>query len=155
MLNKRFAVSALTALVALTLAAAPVAANGRPLKAEMTGANVVPVPGDTDGSGTARLRLNQGRHRICYRIEVTGIVLDATAAHIHEGAAGVVGVVPVVDLGALDAEGSAQGCVTGVERKLIKAIRKHPAQFYVDVHTTEFPDGAVRGQLGRWAPGKP
>ena len=31
--------------------------------------------------------------------------------------------------------------------QLIQEIRSQPANYYVDVHTTEFPDGALRGQL--------
>ena len=146
----RIVTSALTALVVLSLAA-PVAAKGRPLHTEMNGANAVP-PADPDGSGTARLRLNQGRHRICYSIEVADITLPATAAHIHPGAPGEANP-PVVTLGAPDLTGVATGCVTGVERSLIKAIRKHPADYYVNVHNSDFPDGAIRGQLGKWAPG--
>ena len=120
----------------------------------MIGANEVPGPGDPDGSGVARLRLNSGRHRICFHIEVSGITLPATAAHIHPGAAGEANP-PVVTLGTPDATGVADGCVTGVARSLIKAIRKHPADYYVNVHNADFPDGAVRGQLTRWAPGRP
>ena len=55
----RIVASALTALVVLSLAAAPVAAKGRPLRTDMIGANEVPGPGDPDGTGTARLRLNR------------------------------------------------------------------------------------------------
>ncbi len=29
----------------------------------------------------------------------------------------------------------------------IKAIRTHPGQYYVNVHTADYPAGAVRGQL--------
>ena len=69
----RKSMMASVALLAVAIVASPVAANGRPLKAEMTGANEFPGPGDLDGTGTARLRLNQGRHRICYSIEVSDI----------------------------------------------------------------------------------
>jgi hypothetical protein len=152
-MKARIAPLALTIAACLAVALAPIAsANGRPLKATMDGASEVPGPGDTDGTGTAKLRLNQGRHRICYRIEVADITLPATLAHIHPGAVGEANP-PVVDLGAPDETGVAEGCVTGVERALIKDIRKHPAQYYVNVHTTDVPDGAIRGQLGKWAPG--
>jgi hypothetical protein len=40
------------------------------------------------------------------------------------------------------------GCVSA-NRDLIKEIRKNPEQFYFNVHTGEFPGGAVRGQLGK------
>jgi hypothetical protein len=36
-----------------------------------------------------------------------------------------------------------------VNAELIKAIRKDPTAYYVNVHSTpNFPGGAVRGQLG-------
>jgi CHRD domain len=142
----------LIALIALSVIAAPATvANGRPLKAELTGANEVPGPGDPDGSGVARLRLNQGRHRICYRISVADIALPVTAAHIHEGAEGVAGP-PVVTFGAF-VDGTADGCVT-VPRAIVKAIRKNRSDYYVNVHNDEFPDGAIRGQLTKLAPGR-
>ena len=58
-------------------------------------------PGDPDGSGGEHLRLNSGKHRICFTIEVADIALPATAAHIHPGAVGEANP-PVVDLGAPD-----------------------------------------------------
>ena len=150
-------------LVGLTLAlvAAPIVSaappsgvqSGRPLAAQLTGAAEVPGPGDPDGTGVASLRLNQGQQTICYRITVTGIVLPAAAAHIHVAPAGVAGPV-VVTLGAPAANGIAEGCVTGVDASLIKAIRKDPASYYVNVHNGVYPAGAVRGQLTTWAPGQ-
>jgi hypothetical protein len=147
-------------LVGLTLAvvAAPIVSaappngvhSGRPLAATLTGAAEVPGPGDADGTGVAQLRLNQGQGTICYRLSVSGIE-PATAAHIHVGAAGVAGG-PVVTLNP-PTNGSSDGCVT-VDRALIKAIRKEPGNYYVNVHNAAFPAGAVRGQLGRWAPGQ-
>ncbi len=155
MSRTRLLLGVMATMLALSLVAAPAAmAKGRPLAADLSGAAEVPGPGDADGAGTARLRLNQGRHRICYRIEVSDITLPATAAHIHAGDASVAGPV-VVTLDPPDETGISTGCVTGVERALIKAIRKHPADYYVNVHTADFAAGAVRGQLSRWAPGRP
>jgi hypothetical protein len=143
-------------LVGLTLAvvAAPIVSaappagvhSGRPLAAQLTGAAEVPGPGDPDGSGVAQLRLNQGQGTICYRLTVSAIA-PATAAHIHVAPVGVAG--PVV----VPLDPPTSGCVS-VDRDLIKAIRKDPGNYYVNVHTGEFLDGAVRGQLGRWAPGR-
>jgi len=60
----------------------------------------------------------------------------------------------VVTLGTPAANGIAEGCVTGVDASLIKAIRKDPASYYVNVHNSVYPGGAMRGQLANWAPGQ-
>lgn len=120
--------------------------TGRKLATALTGAAEVPGPGDTDGTGTATIRLNQGKNQICYEITVSNIAA-ATGAHIHEGAAGASGDV-VVALTAPDATGTSTGCVDATA-ELIKRIRQSPELFYVNVHNAEFPNGAVRGQLGK------
>ncbi len=106
----------------------------------------MPGPGDPDGAGTATLRLRVGQGQICHTLSVSNITLPAAAAHIHSGAAGVAGPV-VVTLVTPDADGNVQGCVA-VDRALVKQILMNPAGFYVNVHTSDFPAGAVRGQLG-------
>lgn len=136
-------------LVALTvLALASVAADGgRRFTTELTGAAEVPGPGDPDGSGTAMLRLNPGQGEVCFELSVSNIGLPATGAHIHVGTADVAGPV-VVPLIAPDESGTSSGCVSA-DRDLILAIIQNPEGYYVNVHSTEFPAGAVRGQLSR------
>jgi len=66
------------------------------------------------------------------------------AAHIHSAPAGVNGpiVVPLVP----PTSGSSSDCAS-VDRDLVLAILQHPENYYVNVHTTEYPGGAIRGQL--------
>jgi CHRD domain-containing protein len=119
--------------------------GGRPLTATLTGAAEVPGPGDTNGTGTATLKLNQGRGKVCFVLTAKDITLPATGAHIHVGAAGVAGDV-VVPLIPPDASGISGGCVNA-SRATIKAIRKNPSNYYVNIHTSDFSAGAIRGQL--------
>jgi hypothetical protein len=132
-------------LVVMLALAAGVVAGGRPFTTSLTGAAEVPGPGDPDGSGTAKLTLNQGQREVCFQISVQDIAA-LTAAHIHEAPAGQAGPI-VVDL--FQGNPRPSGCVTGVGRALIKDIRQNPDEYYVNVHNEEFPDGAVRGQLSK------
>jgi len=119
--------------------------GGRPFPVPMTGAEEAPGPGDPDGSGTAFLTMNAGQEEVCWEITVADITLPATAAHIHIGAAGEPGP-PVVTLSAPDESARTSGCADA-DRELIEAIFEDPSGYYVNVHTTDFPGGAVRGQL--------
>lgn len=138
----------LMALLVLLVAVIPAAAEGRPLTATLTGTAVVPDPpgGDPLGMGAAQLTLNQGQGEVCFSISVSNVESPG-AAHIHEGAAGVPGGV-VVALTSSVSE-APEGCVSGVDAELIKAIRQNPANYYVQVHNAEFPAGVVRGQLSK------
>jgi hypothetical protein len=118
--------------------------GGTVLTATLTGSNEVPAA-DPDGSGTVTFHLLRGAAVICFAITVKNITLPAAAAHIHQGAAGVNGNV-VVPLKAPDASGSASGCVNST-RTLVAAILGNPSGYYANVHTTDYPAGAIRGQL--------
>jgi hypothetical protein len=121
--------------------------GGRRFKVMMTGAQEVPGPGDSDGSGIAVLRLNPGTEQVCFQLFVEDILLPASAAHIHEAPAGVAGPV-VVGLAAPDANGEASGCVSAPREQILEIIAE-PEEYYVNVHNSDFPGGAVRGQLSR------
>lgn len=112
----------------------------------LSGMNEVPGPGDTDGTGSAAVTLDMTNGQVCYNVSVQNVALPATGAHIHRGAAGESGPV-VVPFDALpDANGTAVSCVL-VDGALLQEIAANPAGFYVNIHTSEFPDGAVRGQV--------
>jgi hypothetical protein len=135
------------ALVLFVLSAVPVSAGGRPLEAFLTGAAEVPA-NDLKSTGTADITLNQGQGEVCFDIEVDfaegEVFAPITAAHIHVGVGGVNG--PVVVNFDVPNNGLS-GCVDGVEKDLVKAIRQNPSGYYVNVHNAEFPAGALRGQL--------
>jgi CHRD domain len=132
------------ALALLTCAHLAAAAETK-LKANLTGAAEVPGPGDNNGSGTAQVTLDSDKNEVCYDLSLTKLD-DATAAHIHEGAADKSGPVKVP----FDAPkgGSAKGCKTA-DAAVVKDIMANPASYYVNVHSTAHPNGAIRGQLSK------
>jgi hypothetical protein len=73
-----------------------------------------------------------------------------TAGHIHKGdteTAGPVKVTLFEDQQGLEGTGNYEGCVKKLKAKLLKKIAKAPEKFYVNLHTLDYPDGAIRGQL--------
>jgi CHRD domain len=131
------------AMIAGLGTAAPAQPGATQFSAALTGANEVPA-GDPDGAGTARVRVLGALNQVCVRLEVRGIS-RATAAHIHRGAAGVNGP-PVVNLDPPDNDGDEDDC-DRIGDALADEIQANPAGFYVNIHTADFPDGAIRGQL--------
>jgi hypothetical protein len=102
--------------------------------------------GDPNGRGTAIITIDSVRGTISYQIQVFGITLPATADHIHQGVVGKSGPIVVPFPTAPDASGLASGTVTA-DPALLQAIVANPAGYYVNVHTTNYPGGAIRGQL--------
>jgi CHRD domain-containing protein len=136
-------------IVALVATAVPAQAQGAGVRqASLTGAKEVPGPGDSDGVGRAAVIVHPRRGVLCFIISVDNITLPAAAAHVHVGPRTVAGPV-VVTLEAPDEHGVSAGCVREVARRLLRDIKQHPRRYYVNVHTSDFPDGAVRGQLHR------
>lgn len=129
-----------TAILLLLLALVPLAASAQSFSALLTGSAEVPGPGDSDGTGLAIVTISGTT--ITYTAFYQGIGAP-TLAHIHRGAAGVSNP-PVVDF---NVNTLVNGTVTGVSQALIDEIRANPSGFYVNVHTAEFPSGAIRGQL--------
>ena len=138
-------------VLAFAIAGAPAFADdgGRPFTTTLTGANEVPGPGDPDASGTASLTLNVGQGEVCFDLAWAAIDGTVVAAHIHAAQAGVAGpvVVPLFS-GGFAGTDSASACVSA-DRSLLLAIVQSPQNYYVNVHSTVFPAGAVRGQLSK------
>lgn len=158
------ALTAAAAGSALLVTAAPASAHdkdddrlrGRVLTAALSGANEVPA-GDPNGTGAGVVAIRASRGELCFRFDVQR-VSTVVGAHLHEAPAGTNGkiVVPLYanpmapSPGAPDvAKQSVASCLRGLDEDLLKEIRKNPADYYFNVHTTAFPGGAVRAQLSR------
>ena len=128
---------------ALIVGGPALAAGGtKVLTVKMTGKQEVPKASPT-GSGTAKITLDPGKGRICFRLTWSKIG-SPTASHIHQGAKGKSGNVVVSLFDNPPAKHS--GCVPA-KKSLIAAIQKKPGTYYVNIHTKKYPMGAIRGQL--------
>ncbi|MEV0036447.1 CHRD domain-containing protein [Streptomyces sp. NPDC050804] len=120
-------------------------------RAALSGDQEVPVAGgpavgDGDGSGEARVEVKGDRVTFSLRWEGIGA---PTLGHIHEGRAGANGDVrvPLFTSAMPNTVSAAAGAVELTDARLAARIRSNPAAFYVNLHSAEFPGGAVRGQL--------
>jgi hypothetical protein len=126
------------------------------------------IVGDPDGRGEVYMfGIDANRDTLCYSLQVKRIAeLDLApgsgrAAHIHAGKRGANG--PVVANLAWPQGGQSADCLDGINQPtrfvlantgfatpaaLIADILANPENYYVNVHNTEYPGGAIRGQLG-------
>lgn len=118
--------------------------GGRPISAALT-----PVAPNPVGAGTFVARSNIGQGRICWSLTVTGLA-DVTASHIHFGTGPNATQVAVPLALPTPFTGSATGCAD-VARALVKQLLVNPQDFYVNVHTTTYPSGAIKGTLKKGA----
>ncbi len=119
--------------------------SGLPFAATLSGANEVP-PAATTATGTATFAYNLHTQALTYTIQVADIS-NIVAAHIHRGATGVNG--PVAyglydGTGLFDPANPIRGVVTLSAADQVLLMNQG---LYVNVHTTEFPSGAIRGQI--------
>lgn len=113
--------------------------------ANLTGAQEV-GPGDPDGSAKARITIADDFDQVCWDVSDIRNIGPVTAAHIHFGPAGTNGP-PVFPLRKAN-EGTWTGCAAGAEWTQNR-LQGNPEAFYVNLHTAEYPNGAIRGQLRR------
>lgn len=150
-MNSRTALAAACAAGALalggcaTLEEAAVEALNTTYHANLTGAQEV-GGGDPDGSASAQVTIDDNFDQVCWSVTDIRNISPVTAAHIHVGVAGVNG--PPVFTLTRSNEGTWKGCREGAEWTQDR-IEGDPERFYVNLHTADYPNGAIRGQLRR------
>ena len=138
----------LTLLIVLAIALLTTAsAFGQTLGAVLTGSQETP-PNNTPGFGNATVTFDSTRTNITVTITVANLGSPINNFHIHEQVAGVAGgvVVDLIGLGGVFNNGTMTGTFP-IAADVAQRMLQNPNRFYVNVHTTQFPGGAIRGQL--------
>ena len=118
-----------------------------PYLAQLSSAKVLPASsGNSSGSGTAAVTfdaVDATTGEVCWDLAYSGIATP-TAVRIETATGTAVGVdfTPTANLGAT----SATGCVV-VLPAIVATILANPSNYYVNVITPGFANGAIRGQL--------
>jgi hypothetical protein len=145
--------------------------DSRTLREQLTGYNEDPLALSTTGKGKFRAHINGTEDEITYSLSYEGLEGSVTQAHIHLGGRAQSGGIsvflctnlgngpagtqacpaaPATVTGTLrpgDVIGPAgQGITAGQFDELVRAIRAGAT--YVNVHSTLYPGGEIRAQLG-------
>lgn len=127
-----------------TIVAGVPAANAESIafKADLKGSSEVP-PNDSAGTGTVEATFDTESKAFVWTIDYSGLTGDATAAHFHGPAAPDATAGPVVPI-----EGSLASPIKG-EATLDdqQATDLQAGMWYFNVHTAQYPDGELRGQV--------
>ncbi|MFD4477409.1 CHRD domain-containing protein [Streptomyces sp. NPDC058471] len=125
--------------------------GGALFAAGMNGANEVPVQGgpavgDKDGRALEFVKVKGDKVSVTVKWRGTA---KPTALHIHQGAKGANGGIKVdfTKLLAKSKHHRVTGTVKVDDAALLEQLKTDPNSFYANLHTAEFPGGAVRGQL--------
>ena len=104
-------------------------------------------PNDWGASGSAVLRWD-GENRICWELTIQDVPEgdEVIAAHVHEAPAGENGPV-VFPFEPPPVDGHSEDCFE-FDDSVLTAVFDDPASYYVNIHSREYRDGIVRGQLG-------
>ena len=99
--------------------------------------------GDMDGSGLVELRIDTEKRQVCYDFTLSSVATPLMA-HIHRGPALHNG--PSVVTLFTGPGGELANCLIWSHGRLAEIV-SNASNFYVSLSTTEYPDGALRGQL--------
>ena len=143
------------AVVAASMFAAVSSASAYSWSVTMTAAQQCAshLPCDTGASGTANIFTGSGPNQLCGTFSWTGIHGNVGFGHIHQAEYGKPeNLAFTINLfGPPTSLNGFQSGVTGctvVPATVQQEMARFPQEFMVTIHTTSFPGGAIRGQLG-------
>ncbi|MFH8487958.1 CHRD domain-containing protein [Streptomyces longisporoflavus] len=129
----------------------PSSTGGSVFAASMNGANEVPTPGgpavgDKDGQALEFVQVKGDKVAVTVKWRGTG---KPTGLHIHQGVKGTNGGIKIefTKLLGKSKGNRVTGTVKVADAALLEQLKTNPGSFYANLHTAEFPGGAVRGQL--------
>lgn len=140
-------VGAALALSLIALGAVPALASAQAISAEMSGAAVKNSQGgDVDGLAALHLTsIEASQGKLCFKASWTRLGA-VTGLFLYEGAQGATGKQVAKLLGPTRSS-SANGCTTGISATTLGKIEANPVAYFAAITTSEYPSGAVRGQL--------
>ena len=138
----RHAMAAGVVILAAMLPAGTGAQSGEMVAANLFGTEVEGGGAGEKASGDFNGLVDRSSGELCYFLEGFDIEGEVTGAHIHQGRSGKVG----EEVAALEMAEMDEACVT-LDPALVARILRKRDDFYVDIHTADHPEGAVRGQL--------
>ena len=157
--------AAILSIAAISLSFGSIEAQeGETFSASLSGNDEVP-PTQSTATGLAKFQTDENGTQVSYWLNITGLS-EITGAHIHNGSAGQNGDVvvtlsgpesaqnaqnPVISLKGNITNDKLQGPLAGKELSELVSLMSDGI-VYVNVHTGEFQNGAVRGQIASGLP---
>lgn len=141
MILRNVSFAALT-VAGLLFATAPAYAEVVNMTAELTGAAEVPA-NDSSGTGNLEATYDTETMMLTWTVTYEGLTGDATAAHFHGPAAEGENAGPVVPIEG-DLASPIEGSATLTEEQ---ATQLQDGMWYFNLHTAQYPDGELRGQV--------
>jgi hypothetical protein len=152
--------AAIISIAAISLSSSSVQAQeGETFSTSLSGNDEVPATQST-ATGLAKFQTNENGTQVSYWVNVTGLN-EITGAHIHNGSAGQNGDVvvtlsgpesaqnaenPVISLKGNVTNDKLEGPLAGKELSELLGLMSD-GTVYLNVHTGEFQNGAIRGQI--------
>jgi len=120
--------------------------NGVTIITMLSGLQEVP-PVNTPGSGTATLDVNVVTGALSGTLTFSGLTSNATASHIHQGAAGVNGPIIIPLAGGAGVTAGTWMVPAGTVMTPAQLAALQANQLYIQIHTLTNPGGEIRGQI--------